>query len=128
MSFYCGVLGGKETWRGSRDSKQLSWVNVKFPETEDYVEFMLYSELPAPDKRGKQHHLCLVVPDVEKAKALLEPRAARIGYMRSMDIATGVNRKRQLNVWDPDGTRVELMEPRTVDGLPAASSTAPPPK
>ena len=116
MSFYCGVLGGKETWRGSRDSKQLSWVNVKFPETEDYVEFMLYSELPAPDKRGKQHHLCLVVPDVEKAKALLEPRAARIGYMRSMDIATGVNRKRQ------------LMEPRTVDGLPAASSTAPPPK
>jgi N-methylhydantoinase B/oxoprolinase/acetone carboxylase alpha subunit len=28
----------------------------------------------------------------------------------------------------PDGTRVELMEPRTVDGIPAPSSTAPPPE
>ncbi len=45
-----------------------------------------------------------------------------------MEIATGVNRKRQLNLWDPDGTRVEIMEPRTVDGVPAPSSTAPPPK
>jgi hypothetical protein len=89
---------------------------------------MLYSELPALDKRGTQHHLCLVVPDVEKAKAMLEPRAARIGYTRSIAIATGINRKRQLNLWDPDGTRIELMEPRTVDGLPAPSSAAPPPK
>ena len=45
-----------------------------------------------------------------------------------MEIATGVNHKRQLNLWDPDGTRVELMEPRTVDGFPAPSSTAPPPR
>jgi catechol 2,3-dioxygenase-like lactoylglutathione lyase family enzyme len=128
LSFYGGILGGKETWRGGKDPKQLSWVNVKFPETDDYVEFMLYSELPAPDKRGKQHHPCLVVPDVEKAKALLQPRAAGSGYTRPMEITTGVNRKRQLNVWDPDGTRVELMEPRTVDGVPAPSSKAPPPK
>jgi hypothetical protein len=35
MQFYGDVLGGTETWRGSRDSKQLSWVNVKFPDTED---------------------------------------------------------------------------------------------
>jgi catechol 2,3-dioxygenase-like lactoylglutathione lyase family enzyme len=128
LSFYCGVLGGKETWRGSKNPKQLSWVNVKLPDTDDYVEFMLYSELPAPDKRGKQHHLCLVVPDVEKAKAVLQGRAAGIGYTRSLEVATGVNRKRQLNVWDPDGTRVELMEPRTVDGAPAPSSQAPPPQ
>lgn len=128
LKFYRDVLGGSETWRGARDPKQLSWVNVKLPDTDDYVEFMLYSELPAPDKRGKQHHLCLVVPDIEKAKAILEPRAARIGYTRPLEIATGINRKRQLNVWDPDGTRVELMEPRTVDGLPVPSSTAPPPK
>ena len=127
LNFYGNVLGARETWRGSRDSKQLSWVNAKLPDTDDYVEFMLYADLPAPDKRGKQHHLCLVVPDIQKAKATLEPRAARIGYARSLDIATGVNRKRQLNLWDPDGTRVELMEPRTVDGLPVPASTAAPP-
>jgi len=40
----------------------------------------------------------------------------------------GTNRKRQLNLFDPDGTRVELMEPGTVDGQPVPSSTAPPPR
>jgi catechol 2,3-dioxygenase-like lactoylglutathione lyase family enzyme len=128
LKFYRHILGGKETWRGGRDAKELSWVNVKLPDTDDYVEFMLYSELPAPGKRGKQHHLCLVVPDVAKTKATLEKRASRINYTRPLEIATGINRKRQLNLWDPDGTRVELMEPGTVDGLPAPSSTAPPPK
>ena len=48
-------------------------------------------------------------------------------YDREIVIQTGVNRKRQLNVYDPDGTRVELMEPTTVDGVPAPSSTPPPP-
>ena len=128
LRFYRDILGGKETWRGARDPKQLSWVNVKLPNTDDYVEFMLYAELPAPDKRGKQHHLCLVVPDIEKTKAVLEERAKRAGYTRPLEVATGINRKRQLNLWDPDGTRVELMEARTVDGTPTPSSTAPPPK
>lgn len=128
LKFYRDLLGGKETWRGGSNPRQLSWVNVKLPESDDYVEFMLYSQLPPPDKRGKQHHLCLVVPDVEKTRSLLQQRAAGISYARPLEIATGINRKRQLNLWDPDGTRVELMEPRTVDGLPAPSSTAPPPE
>ena len=128
LKFYLGILGGKETWRGARDPKQLSWVNVKMPDTDDYIEFMLYSELPAANKRGKQHHLCLVVPDIEQAKAVLAERAARCGYTRPLETATGVNRKRQLNLWDPDGTRVEVMEPRTVDGTPTPPSKAPPPK
>lgn len=88
---------------------------------------MLYSELPDPDKRGKYHHFCLEVPDVEKAKAILVECAAKIGYDKPMDIQTGINRKRQLNLWDPDGTRVELMEPNTIDGVPTPSSTAPVP-
>jgi catechol 2,3-dioxygenase-like lactoylglutathione lyase family enzyme len=127
LKFYRDILGGKETWRSGGNPRQLSWVNVKVPDGEDYVEIMLYSELPAPDKRGKQHHLCLEVASVEKAKAVLEQRAERNNYKPPLEIATGINRKRQLNLWDPDGTRVELMEPRTVDGVPAPSSTAPPP-
>ncbi len=128
LKFYEDILGFKEIWRGSKNTNELSWVNLKVPDGNDYVEFMLYSELPEPDKRGKQHHLCLEVPDVDKAKAILETRADKIKYTRKLDIQTGVNRKRQLNLWDPDGTRVELMEPKTVDGVPAPPSTAPPPK
>ena len=125
--FYCGILGFQETWRGSRNTNQLSWVNLKVPDGTDYVELMLYAELPTPDKRGTAHHMSLEVADVDKAKAALELRPALANYSRPMQIQTGVNRKRQMNLYDPDGTRVELMEPKTVDGIPAPSSSAPPP-
>jgi lactoylglutathione lyase len=45
-----------------------------------------------------------------------------------MKIAVGVDNKRQVGLFDPDGTRVELMEMDTVDGKPAPSSTLPPPR
>ncbi len=128
MQFYGGILGFQETWRGSRDPQQLNWVNMKVPEGDDYIEFMLYTELPEPTKRGTQHHICLFVPDMDKAVAILETRPARQAYARPMEIRTGTNRKRQMNLFDPDGTRVELMEPHTVDGKPTPSSTAPPPR
>jgi lactoylglutathione lyase len=128
LRFYQDVLGFRETWRGGRDEKQLSWVNLQLPDGDDYIELMLYAELPAPDKRGTPHHVCLEVPDMDKALAALEARKEKAGYTRPMEIRTGINRRRQLNLYDPDGTRVELMEPRTVDGKPVPSSTAPPPR
>ena len=127
LTFYRGILGGAETWRGGANPNVLSWVNLKLPEGEDYLEFILYQTLPAPNKRRGTHHLCLEVPDIEKTKATLLERAARIGYTREIEIKTGVNRRRQINLFDPDGTRVEVMEPNTVDGVPVPSSTAPPP-
>jgi lactoylglutathione lyase len=126
--FYGDLLGFQETWRGSRDNKALNWVNMKVPDGDDYVEFMLYSELPAPNARGTVNHMSLEVADIEKAKAVIDSRASRAGYTRPMEIRTGINRKRQLNLYDPDGTRAELMEPDTVDGKPAPVSAAPPPR
>lgn len=125
LRFYHDLLGFQETWRGSRDDKVLNWVNLKVPDGDDYIELMLYDQLPAPGERGTAHHLCLFVDDIEKAKETL---AARPGYDRAMEIRTGINRRRQLNLFDPDGTRVELMEPRTIDGKNAPSSKAPPPR
>ena len=125
--FYGDILGFQETWRGTRDPKQLSWVNMKVPDGDDYLELMLYKDMPAPDKRGTQHHICLFVPDIEKSLARLEALPERKNYTRPLEIRTGVNRKRQLNLYDPDGTRVELMEPHTIDRKPAPPSDAPPP-
>jgi len=124
--FYGGILGFREIWRGSRDGKVLSWTNMQVPDGEDYIEFMLYKDLPDPYHRGSQHHICLETPDLAKAQATLEAR--RGGYTQPMEARTGTNRKRQLNLFDPDGTRVELMEPVTVDGTPTPSSTAPAPR
>jgi catechol 2,3-dioxygenase-like lactoylglutathione lyase family enzyme len=128
IQFYDGILGFKEFWRGSRSTTSLSWVNMRVPDGDDYVEFMLYGELPAPDQRGTQNHVSLMVPDAQKAADELKTRAARGVYSKEIAIQTGVNRKRQVNLYDPDGTRIELMERDTVDGKPAPSSTAPPPR
>jgi lactoylglutathione lyase len=129
MLFYSDVLGLQEFWRGNaRNSTEVSWINMRLNGSEDYLEFMLYSELPPPDKRGTQHHICLEVPDIEKAHALLDASPYRKYYQRPLEIRVGVNRRRQLNLYDPDGTRVELMEPRTVDGKPAPASTSPLPR
>ena len=72
--------------------------------------------------------MSLTVPDAQKALEELRKRAAKGWYGQEMEIQVGVNKKRQINLYDPDGTRVELMEANTVDGKPAPSSTAPPPK
>jgi len=125
MQFYRDILGFQETWRGSRDGKLLSWVNMKVPDGDDYIELMLQPSMPAPTARGTAHHICLEVPDVEKAVATLEARPARKDYPRKIEVRTGINRRRQANLYDPDGTRAEIMEPRTVDGVPTPSSAAP---
>lgn len=127
-NFYEGILGFHEIWRGAKNPEVLSWIHERVPDGKNFIEFMLYSDLPPPDKRGKYHHFCLEVQDVGRAKAILEARAPRIGYDKPMEIQVGVNRKRQLNLYDPDGTRVELMEPQTIDGKPAPPSAAPPPE
>lgn len=128
MKFYGEILGFEETWRGSKNGKVLDWVNMRVPEGKDYLEFMLYDQPPSLASLGTLNHICLEVPDIEKAKADLESRAARSIHPRPMDFKTGVNRKRQLNLYDPDGTRSELMEPNTVDGKPTPPSNAPPPR
>ncbi len=127
LSFYEDVLGFKETWRGGRDPKVLSWINLRVPDGTDYIELMLYAKLPAT--YGTQNHTSLVVPDMQKAVAGLEARPGYkdyLSYQKPLEIHVGVNGKRQVNLYDPDGTRVELMEPFTADGKPVPPSTAPP--
>jgi catechol 2,3-dioxygenase-like lactoylglutathione lyase family enzyme len=127
MKFYGEKLGFQEIWRGSKDGKTLSWVNMKVDGGRDYLEFMLYDQFPAA-RLGTLHHICLEVPDIDKAKAELEKRPAVKNYTRPLAITTGINRKRQMNLYDPDGTRTEVMEPNTVDEKPTPPSSAPPPR
>lgn len=128
MKFYHGILGFEEFWRGNgASSKTLSWVNMRVPDGRDYVEFMLYGTYPTPARLGTMNHICLVVPDIEKAMETLKSRPAFKDYGKELKINVGVNRKRQLNLYDPDGTRIELMEPNTIDGKPAPSSELAPP-
>ena len=128
LAFYEGVLGFKETWRGSSNGKELSWVNLQVPDGPDYIELMLYNQQPT--SFGTKNHVSLVVPDVQKAIVELESRPPYKSYLsngKPLEMQTGKNGKRQVNLYDPDRTRVELMEAHTVDGKPRPPSTAPPP-
>jgi len=128
LAFYEGVLGFTETWRGSSNGKELSWVNLRVPEGKDYIELMLYDKTPSGF--GTKNHVSLVVADVQKAVAEIESRPAYQDYLthaKPLVVHVGKNGKRQVNLYDPDGTRVELMEAQTADGKPVPPSTAPPP-
>jgi catechol 2,3-dioxygenase-like lactoylglutathione lyase family enzyme len=128
LHFYGDILGFQETWRGSSTGTVLSWINMHVPDGEDGIELMLYKDLPASDQRGTAHHFCLEVPSVASALEALQAKPSAKGYGRPLEPRTGINRRRQLNLFDPDGTRAELMEPGTIDGKPPVSSTAPLPR
>ena len=127
MKFYGKILGFQEFWRGSSSGTVLSWINMRVPDGDDYLEFMLYDKRPDAEQMGVKNHICLITPDIKKAVAILEARPARRNYSRPIEIKVGKNGKRQANLFDPDGTRIELMEPNTADGKPVPSSIAPPP-
>ena len=126
LKFYGDILGCKEIWRGGA-GPTLSWVNLRVPDGEDYVEFMLYDKYPSTDRLRTMHHICLEVPNVERVGEILKGRPYPEGSKPSTPMKEGVNGKRQINYYDIDGTRVEVMEPGTYDGKPRPPSTAPAP-
>lgn len=129
LRFYEGILGFHEFWRGSANGRILSWVNLQVPNGQDYVEFMLHGRSqPSLTQLGGMEHFCLEVPDVRKAVAQLESRPAFKTYGRKITVHLGHNHKWQANIFDPDGTRIELMEPETYNRKPVPPSTAPPPR
>jgi lactoylglutathione lyase len=100
---------------------------MKLPDSDDYVELMLYRDPPSRERLGVMNHLCLEVAEMTPAEAELRARAKGGVYEEPIEHKIGVNRRRLLNIFDPDGTRSELMEPRTVDGVPPKPATAPAP-
>jgi len=127
MKFYRDILGFKETWRGSAGGKLLSWVNLQVPDGRDYIELMLYDQMPSTDRLHTMQHICLEVPDIAKAAEILKGRPLPPGCKPPTEMKIGVNGKRQINYYDPDGTRVEIMEAATADGRPVPPSSAPAP-
>lgn len=128
MRLYRDILGFVETWRGSRDDKLLSWVNLRVPDGDEYLELMLYGGPEPKEKQlGTMNHICLEVENVPAAYETLQARTLPSCCAATSAPKTGVNGKRQINAFDPLGTRVEIMEPGTHDGKPVPSSTALPP-
>lgn len=112
--FYHDVLGMDEVWRGSANPPKTSWVNMRVPEGTDYLEYMLRDAPSSRRQLGVDHHICLRVPDIQAAWELVRQRTAPDKRAALEAPRIGRNQKWQLNLYDPDGTRVELMEPFNV--------------
>jgi catechol 2,3-dioxygenase-like lactoylglutathione lyase family enzyme len=99
VHFYGDILGLKQTQRPTADA--IPGINMNLPGAGDYLELMNAKSGP---------HFCMDVPDVEKAKAKLEVSSYRPKYEKPIAQRVGKNGKRILEVYDPDGVRVEFME------------------
>jgi catechol 2,3-dioxygenase-like lactoylglutathione lyase family enzyme len=107
--FYREVLGFRPYWHGGMKDDVTEWLAIQVPDGTDWIEYMLHQPEPA-DLRltGVMNHISLGVPDIQKAQAMLESR----GWKPHGDekAQMGKDGKWQLNLYDPDLVRVELME------------------
>ena len=108
--FYKDILGFVEFWRGGY-ADTINWINMRLPDCTDYIEYMLYPGEITPANLHSAHHISLMVPDLQKSIELLSERTngKNLGAPK-----VGINKRWLLNMYDPDGTRTELMEPHTV--------------
>jgi len=112
--FYKDALGFSEIWRGGRTDDVTSWINMRVPDGTDYLEYMLQSSPSTRRQLGIDHHIALLVPDIQEALERVRARTSADDPNRRANPQIGRNNRWQLNLYDPDGTRVELMEPWTV--------------
>ncbi|HET9087249.1 MAG TPA: VOC family protein [Acidobacteriaceae bacterium] len=111
--FYRDVLGFRSAWYGGMVDGRTDFVDMQVPDGTDWLEYMLHS--PAPPTAtvsGILNHLALGVGDIHKAAELLQQRGWKPSSRSHAQI--GRDGKWQLNLYDPNGTRVELMELRPV--------------
>jgi len=106
-AFYRDVLGFHLYWQGGMKDDRTDWVSMQVPDGTDWIEYML--NIPADaDKRllGIMNHIALGVPDVHEVARQLEAKGMKLPEQPKI----GRDGKWQLNLYDPDETRVEFME------------------
>ena len=109
-AFYRDILGFQVMWYGGKTEDRVDYVDMRVPEGSDWLEYMLNVTNPSPKTRGVMHHLALGVPEIHAAAKLV----ADHGYSAPQPPKIGVDGKWQLNMYDPNLTRTELMEFRPV--------------
>jgi catechol 2,3-dioxygenase-like lactoylglutathione lyase family enzyme len=105
--FYKDVLGFHVYWHGGMKEGETDWMAMQVPDGTDWIEYMLRIPTDADKRtRGVMYHISLGVPSVAEAAKELEKK----GYRGFEEPKIGKDGKWQLNLYDPDQTRVELME------------------
>jgi catechol 2,3-dioxygenase-like lactoylglutathione lyase family enzyme len=113
--FFKEVLGFRPYWFGAKQPDKVDWVSQQTPDGRDWLEYMMVGDgstvaLSRVDERqlGVLNHFSIGVANMEQAVTTLigEERLSP----RHDGPQMGLDGKWQANLYDPDGTRVELME------------------
>ena len=108
-AFWRDVLGFKPYWYGGMTPAKTEWVSLQVPDGTDWLEYMLGASA-APDLResGVLDHFSLGTTTMNTVLAQLQKNEC--GGKDCTSIQVGKDGKIQLNLFDPDQTRVEYME------------------
>ena len=105
--FYKDVVGFRPYWHGGMKDDQTDWVSMQVPDGTDWLEFMVNVSPNANKKElGVMNHIALGVPDIHAVEKQLRAK----GWTGTEEPKIGRGGKWQLNLYDPDDTRIELME------------------
>jgi catechol 2,3-dioxygenase-like lactoylglutathione lyase family enzyme len=128
--FFKGLLGFRPYWYGSSAPGAISWMMQQVPDGTDWMEYMLSSGAPGtphPQQAlGGSNHVSIGVMDMAATAATLK-KDNRLG-VGSNGPKVGPDGKWQLNLFDPDGNRIEIMEYGNVQPPCCSPFTAPNPK
>jgi catechol 2,3-dioxygenase-like lactoylglutathione lyase family enzyme len=105
--FYRDILDFRLYWYGGFQDRDTDWYEIQVPDGDSWIEYMLNIPANATHKEiGVQNHFSLGVKDVRVAAAQL-----RKNGLPSFDgPEIGRDGKNSLDAYDPDDTRVEVME------------------
>ena len=105
--FYKDILGFHLYWHGGMKDDESNWVDMQVPDGTDWIEYMLNVPANADHHTlGVMNHIALGVPDIKAAREQL----IKNGWTGTEQPKIGRDGKWQLNLYDPDDTRVEFME------------------
>ncbi len=124
--FYKDILGFRPYWFGGMHPERTDWVALQVPDGTDWLEYMLNQPAnPDPHLSGVMNHISLGVKDMNAAQMKIESH----GWKPSAEEHSQIGRdgKLQLNVFDPDLSRIELMEFTPVDKPCCSEFTGPHP-
>jgi catechol 2,3-dioxygenase-like lactoylglutathione lyase family enzyme len=108
--FYKDLLGFHLYWQGGNPDDRVDWVMMQVPNGTDWVEYMLYlPSNPSLAQLGSANHLAPGVTSVAQLEEKLEARGWKPAPNKNPQVL-GVDGKMQLDLTDPDGTRIEFME------------------
>jgi catechol 2,3-dioxygenase-like lactoylglutathione lyase family enzyme len=108
-AFWRDLLGFHPYWHGGKTETKVDWQSAQVPDGSDWLEYMLnMPPIPTLKQAGVMDHFSLGVTHMEDAIAQLKKNGCtELGCSQSK---VGRDGKVQLNLYDPDSTRVEFME------------------